>query len=105
VCCAVGVLKQEGSITVAGKGASSIVVFLEQTKLLLKRLGVCRMCKKKTPTTNDNNDGDGDGEENMIYLQRILCRDAAHLHKKVLPEVVFGELHAAIRAPLSAGKK
>ena len=98
--------KARRSITVAGKGASSIVVFLEQTKLLLKRLGVCRICQKKNPpTTNDNNDGDGDGEENMIYLQRILCRDTAHLHEKVLPEVVFGELHAAIRAPSSAGKK
>jgi len=27
-----------------------------------------------------------------------LCRDAAHLHEKVLPEVVLGEFHVAVRA-------
>lgn len=41
----------------------------------------------------------------MIYIYisgsacySMLCGDTAHLHKKVLPEVVFGEFHAAIRA-------
>ena len=29
----------------------------------------------------------------------MLCGDTAHLHKEVLPEVVLGEFHAAIRAP------
>lgn len=28
----------------------------------------------------------------------MLCGDAAHLHEKVLSEVVLGEFHAAIRA-------
>jgi hypothetical protein len=67
---------------------------------------------RKTTTTNDNNDGDGDGEEYMIYIYisgsacyRMLCGDTAHLHKKVLPEVVFGEFHAAIRAPSQPGEE
>ena len=30
---------------------------------------------------------------------RFLCGDTAHLHKKVLSEVVFGEFHPAIRTP------
>lgn len=36
----------------------------------------------------------------------MLCGDTAHLHKEVLPEVVLGEFHAAIRAPSQpTGKK
>ena len=31
---------------------------------------------------------------------RHSCGDAAHLHEEVLSEVVFGEFHPAIRAPL-----
>jgi hypothetical protein len=33
-------------------------------------------------------------------LHMYLCRDAANLHEKVLPEVVFGEFHPTVRAPL-----
>ena len=41
----------------------------------------------------------------MVVLRCIfLCGDTAHLHKKVLPEVVLGEFHAAIRAPSQPGK-
>lgn len=35
----------------------------------------------------------------MTSLQCMLCGDTAHLHKKILPQVVLGEFHAAIRAP------
>ena len=41
----------------------------------------------------------------MMVLQCVaLCGDTAHLHEKVLPEVVLGEFHAAIRAPSQPGK-
>jgi len=65
------------------------------------RLGVSN-AHKTTTTTNDDNDGDGDGEElydiSAVYAS-MLCGDTAYFHKKVLPEVVLGEFHAAIRAP------
>lgn len=66
------------------------------------RLGVSNARHKTTTDDNDDEgDGNGDGEEYMIYLWCIcmLCGDTAYLHKKVLPEVVLGEFHAAIRAP------
>ena len=65
------------------------------------RLGVSDV--RKITTTNDDNDGDG--EEYVIYLQyMMLCGDTAYFHKKILPEVVLGEFHAAIRAPSQPGK-
>jgi hypothetical protein len=34
-----------------------------------------------------------------------LCGDTAHLHKKVLPEVVLGEFHVTVRAPSQPRRK
>jgi hypothetical protein len=34
-----------------------------------------------------------------------LCRDAAHLHDEVLPEVVLGKFHVAVRASSRTRKK
>lgn len=42
----------------------------------------------------------GPRKRNDIHL----CRDAADLHNEVLPEVVFGEFHAAVRAPSRKAK-
>jgi hypothetical protein len=62
------------------------------------RLGVSN-ARKTTTTTNDDDDDDGDGIYDISVVYDVLCGDTAYLHKEVLPEVVLGEFHAAIRAP------
>jgi hypothetical protein len=57
----------------------------------------------------NNNDDERRQRWRGIYdisaVYAMLCGDTAHLHKKVLPEVVLGEFHAAIRAPSQPGAK
>ncbi len=59
------------------------------------------MLLRQDDDDDDGGGGNGGGEVDrrsctMVYF---LCGDTAHLHEKVLPEVVLGEFHAAVRTP------
>jgi hypothetical protein len=56
--------------------------------------------KDALPRPVTNADQGEEGHPGSVSFFFWSCGDTAHLHKKVLSEVVFGESHPAVRTPV-----